>query len=250
MASVHSLYRFPIKGFSGERLKQVALTPSRTFPGDRRFAVRHTASAFDQAKPTWQKKREFLQLAHSAELAKIYTTLDPETGIMRIESSGVMHFAGNVSTPAGRKDADAVLNTLIKDPRGPVALVDAGAISLTDVEPPYISIINLASLREIAGQAGREVEAIRFRGNIVIESEVPWAEFDWVGRTLTIGAVKFKVAKRIQRCVATSVNPGTAERDIEIPALLQKAYDHMDCGIYAEAVTGGVLREGDALAVA
>ncbi|MBL8630223.1 MAG: MOSC domain-containing protein [Rhodospirillaceae bacterium] len=249
MARVHAIYRYPIKGFSGEALPSVTLAPQKTIQGDRRFGVRHANSAFDQAQPKWNKKREFLQLAHMAELAKVHTTLDPATGVMHIKADGVVLFVGNVFKDAGRRGAENVLNTLIKDARGPVQLVDAGDISLTDVELPYLSVINLTTVRALSETAGATLDPIRFRGNILIETDAPWAEFNWVGRTLTIGAAKLNVVRRIQRCVATSVNPITAARDVDIPALLQKTYGHMDFGMYVEVTSGGPVTPGDALTV-
>ncbi len=249
MAQVQALYRYPIKGFSGERLSRVDLSPHKTITGDRRFGVKHANSAFDQAHPAWHKKREFLQLAHTADLVKVHTHLNDATGVMHIMANGSDVFVGNIFSDAGRRGADMVLNTLLQDARGPVQLVDAGAQSLTDVEPPYLSIINLASLRELSDKAQSPLDPIRFRGNIMIESDAPWAEFEWVGRTLKIGATECKVIKRIQRCVATSVNPITAARDVEIPALLQGVYGHMDCGIYVEVLQGGVIQDGDAVSV-
>ncbi len=249
MTNVQALYRYPIKGFSGESLNSVALTAHKTIPGDRRFGVKHANSAFDQAQPVWHKKREFLQLAHTADLVKVHTKLNDATGVMHITANGSELFVGNVYTNAGRRGAEMVLNTLLKDPRGPVQLVDAGDISLTDVIQPYLSVINLATIRDISDKAQSPLDPIRFRGNIIIDTNKPWAEFDWIDRTLKIGDATFKVMKRIQRCVATSVNPITATRDIEIPALLQKTYGHMDCGIYIDVLQGGVIKNGDALSV-
>jgi len=247
MATVQDLCRYPIKGLSAEHLPRVALTPSQAMPGDRRFGLRHGASAYDLAHPTSQRKREFIMLAHTAELAKIHTVLDPDAGVMQIRVDGNTLFVGNVLSVPGRHGAEVVLNALIQDARGALQLVDAGVIALTDVEPPYLSIINLASLRDLEAKIGAVIDPLRFRGNIMIDGLAPWAEFDWVGKTITIGAVTLNVTKRIQRCVATAVNPVSAVRDIDIPALLRQHYDHMDCGVYAEVVRGGIVRPGDAL---
>jgi uncharacterized protein YcbX len=248
MIKVVALARYPIKGFSADPLTEVELTAHRTIAGDRRFGVAHANSAFDEAAPTWHKKREFLQLAHTEELAKVQTSVD-DAGVMRIATGGSQLFIGNVLTPAGRRGAETVLNALLKDPRGPVRLVDAGHIALADMQQPYLSIINLATMRDIAAKTGAPVDQRRFRGNIMIDGAAPWAEFEWVGKTISISGVVFEVKKRIGRCVATSVNPVTATRDIEMPALLQKHYGHTDCGIYIEATTGGAIKPGDTLSV-
>jgi uncharacterized protein YcbX len=53
------------------------------------------------------------------------------------------------------------------------------------------------------------------------------------------------VVKRIVRCAATEVDPGTGIRDLEIPRTLMKAYGHADCGVYAEVIEGGPIAVGD-----
>lgn len=245
MPTVQAVFRYPIKGLSAEALHKVTLAPAKTCPGDRRFALRHAASAFNAAHPTWQRKSEFLMLAHTAELAKLHTALDPETGVMHIHAGGSTLFVGNVFSPAGRRGAEHVFNATLNDPRGPIQLIDAGSISLTDVEPPYVSIINPASVRDLAQKAKADIEPARFRGNILVDDLAPWAEFDWVGRTIHIGGVQFKVIKRIQRCAATHVNLQTAVRDLNVTACLRDHVGHMDCGIYAEVVSGGIIQVND-----
>jgi len=90
---------------------------------------------------------------------------------------------------------------------------------------------------------GAELDARRFRGNLIIEAEA-WAEFDWLGRVITIGDVQLEVVKRIERCAATTVNPQTGERDQQVPLALRKNYGHADCGVYAIVRCDGMVRAG------
>ncbi len=75
----------------------------------------------------------------------------------------------------------------------------------------------------------------------------PFVELDWVGKRAALGTAEIAIIKRTRRCVATNVDPVTAERDMEIPASLLRLYDHMDCGVYAEVRGGGMLHVGDSL---
>jgi uncharacterized protein len=247
--TITHLYRYPIKGLSAESMTRVALTPGHALPGDRRFALRHANSAFDPASPTWHRKREFSMLAHTAELATLQTTLDADTGMMRIGVAGQTVFAGNVLSAAGRHAAESAINAVIKDARGALQVVDAGNIALTDMQQPYISIINLASLREFAAKIGQPVDMSRFRGNIIIDGLAPWAEFEWVGKTIRIGSVVMSVPKRIERCAATTVNPSTAERDLDVPSLLRQHYGHIECGVFVAVTMGGEVGVGDVVNV-
>jgi len=64
---------------------------------------------------------------------------------------------------------------------------------------------------------------------------------------IAIGPVRLKVTKRIVRCAATNVEPGTGIRDLEIPKTLMAAFDHMDCGVYAQVITAGKIAAGDTI---
>ena len=102
-------------------------------------------------------------------------------------------------------------------PTDKVALLPVA--NFTDVPQKYVSLINLASVRDIERVAGMPVDPLRFRGNIHVEGLEPWIEKSWTGRTLAIGPVRATVAKQIVRCAATNVNPATAERDMRLPQL-------------------------------
>jgi uncharacterized protein YcbX len=61
-----------------------------------------------------------------------------------------------------------------------------------------------------------------------------------------LGWAEAEVFKPIVRCAATEVNPGTAERDAEIPKALFDAFGHMHCGIYVRLTKPGRIGLGDA----
>jgi uncharacterized protein YcbX len=109
-----------------------------------------------------------------------------------------------------------------------------------------VSIINLASVADIETLVGSAVDPLRFRANLYVENWPAWREFELIGQTLSVGAqVRLKVVKRIMRCAATNVEPGTGTRDLTIPATLTRGFDHADCGIYAEVIAGGPIAAGD-----
>jgi uncharacterized protein YcbX len=49
MPSIESIWRYPIKGLTSERLNTVTLTPGRCLPHDRRFALARADTEFDPA---------------------------------------------------------------------------------------------------------------------------------------------------------------------------------------------------------
>jgi uncharacterized protein YcbX len=109
-----------------------------------------------------------------------------------------------------------------------------------------VSIVNLASVAAIETLVGAPVDPLRFRANLYVDGWPAWRELDLVGRTLSIGAqARLEVVKRIVRCTATDVEPGTGIRDMTIPPTLMRSYNHADCGIYAEVIAGGAIGAGD-----
>jgi hypothetical protein len=113
------------------------------------------------------------------------------------------------------------------------------------VSKKVVSIVNLASVAAVETAAGAAVDPLRFRGNIYVSGWPAWHEFDLMGQTLAIGGARLKVVKRIVRCAATDVDPATGIRDLTIPRTLQQAFNHADCGVYAEVTAGGGIAAGD-----
>ena len=111
-----------------------------------------------------------------------------------------------------------------------------------------VSIVNLASVRAFAERIGAPVDPLRFRANIYVDGWPPFSELELGDGEVTIGAVRLKVTMRTKRCAATEVNPVTARRDIPVPRLLVRTYGHPDMGVYADVLTDGTVRPGDAVA--
>jgi len=55
------------------------------------------------------------------------------------------------------------------------------------------------------------------------------------------------VVSPITRCAATTVNPATARRDVNVPRELMQHFGHNYMGVYAEVLEGGYLAVGDTL---
>ncbi len=249
-ARVDSLYRYPVKGLSGERLTSVALSEDATFPMDRAFAIENGPSGFDPAAPSWQPKIKFLCLMRNARLAALETSYDDATGTLRVLKDGVPMVEASLHAEAGRAAIEHFfLEFMGREARGPVKVITSPGHSFSDVAAKVAHIVNLDTVEDLGMAIGREIHPLRFRANIYLEGWKPWSEFELIGKTLRIGGAEFKVTKRVVRCAATEVNPENAERDIDIPDAIWRKTGQNDFGIYARVLTAGKISPGDEIEI-
>lgn len=248
-ASVRALTRFPVKGLSPEPMERVALEPGRGFPGDRMLGFLRHGEDFDEAHPEPRPKTCFHVLARDAALARLATRYDEASDTLTIDGRD---FA--LSTDEGRQAAEAAIAAALGIEDAP-RLVRGGAHRFTDVSvrsPTFmhaVSLINLASLRDLGERIGEEIDPLRFRGNILIDGWPAWHELSLVDEIVTVGPVRMKVLLRTKRCAATTVDPARGVNDIFIPRHLTELFGHADCGVYAEVLDGGTVALGDAVTV-
>jgi len=253
--SVSTICRYPVKGLSAEPLERVALSPGECLPQDRRFALARAETRFDPERPEWLPKTNFVMLMRDEKLAQLCTRFDEHSGLLSIERDGQMLLRARITEPAGRRAieaffADFMSATLSAAPR----IVEAPGHTFSDAKRKpnsttykYVSLVNQASIRALEQVANTPVDLIRFRANVYFDGVPAWAELGWVGSEITVGGARLRIVSAIVRCAATTVNPATAERDLNVPALLQHAFGHIHMGVYGEVVEGGEIARGDAL---
>ena len=250
-AIVNAIYRYPVKGLSGESLDRVDLTPGQCLPGDRRFAVAHGSVRFRDGNPHWMEKRSFLMLAKDEKLAQLRVQFDDADETLTVMRDGKAVVTAKASEAMGRMlIGQFFASFMAASLRGAAKFVAAEGVNFTDVPEKYLSIINLASVADLERVARQPADPLRFRGNLYLKGLAPWAEAEWIGRTLSIGDLRLEVVQPIGRCAATNVNPETAERDMNIPLTLRKGFGHMNMGVYARVVEGGSLNRGSAVELA
>jgi uncharacterized protein YcbX len=245
--SVQALYRYPVKGLSAELLEQVDLRAGEAIPYDRRFAIAHGGDQrLDPANPEWMPKRFFLQVMANEKLATLKTSFDPNTGMLSIHRNGRRVSCGQISQPTGRAVIEQFFAAYMgNQARGQPKLIECRGQPYSDTKQPFLSIINLASVRDLDRVVGRSVDPMRFRSNILIDGLEPRHELEWVGKTLRIGAATLRVEEATSRCAATNVDPSSGARDLALPRSMQLAYGHTFCGVYARVVDGGRIARGD-----
>jgi uncharacterized protein len=252
---IASLYRYPVKGMSAEPLEKLILTPGEGVPGDRILAFSRPDTAFDEEHPEPLPKTRFFMLQKDETLARIRSEYDPLSGCLKLIAANG-RVAAEIGTVEGqRKLEDFLAGQLhMGDLHGRPRLVrayrthrftDAGISGPTMMQA--ISMINLASVRDLEEKIGTTVDPLRFRANIYIDGVAPWAELDWTGQDITLGSVAASVLARTPRCAATTVNPSTGERDIRILKELAANYGHTNCGIYVSVLSSGTVHLGEPL---
>ncbi|MCB4770811.1 MOSC domain-containing protein [Ancylobacter sp. Lp-2] len=249
-ASVASIYRYPVKGLTPERLNVAELTTGGYFPGDRLFAVENGPSGFVAEEPVFQPKIKFLMLMRNERLAALEARYDDATSTLIIRHEGTEVARGDLSTEEGRAAIELFFLRYARyELRGaPKVLAAPEGFRFVDTTEGYVSLINLASCQALEEMTGKPVDPLRFRANLYLAGMEPWEEMDLVGHTIEIGEqVRLKITESIVRCAATNVDPVTAVRDLDIPGTLMRRLGHNHCGIFAEVVAGGVIADGDAV---
>jgi uncharacterized protein len=247
MARIDSIYRYPVKGLSPESLRRTELSPRKTLPYDRHYAIENGPSGFDPAQPAYLPKMRFLMLMRNARLAELRTAFDDHTHTLTVRYENRDAARGDLRTDEGRAAIEHFFAEFCgPELRGPPKVLHAPGHSFSDVARKVVSIINLASVAELENAAGAPVHPLRFRGNFYVEGWPPWREFELLGSEIAVGPqAKLKIVKRIVRCAATEVDPDTGIRDIAVPRIIMDTYGHADCGVYGEVVRAGPVTVGD-----
>lgn len=222
MGAVVGLGCFPVKSMLGERRERLVLD-ERGVAGDRLWALRYADGKLGSGKNSRRFRRTPGMLEYTAayedDAGPVVTTPDGEklrTGDPRIAEL----FGAGVEL--AREDE--------------VNHQDAGAVSL-------VGTASLRALGELLGDSD-PVDVRRLRKNIVVETDEPWIEENWVGREITFdGGLRLRVTKRVERCVMVT----QAQRDLPADNRVLKtltAARGTCVGVYADVVTPGTLALG------
>ncbi|GAA3464963.1 MOSC domain-containing protein [Saccharothrix longispora] len=253
-ARVAALYVYPIKGLSPQPLTHVPLRRGEGVPHDRRFAFARPEGKYRPGLREGLRKAEFYALVSDHRLAGLATHLDVDTGEFTVRVAG--HAVLTAHVEEDREELLAFFARVLDLPEGvlPVLAAEEGR-RFTDVafagDGPmhWISLVNLASVRDFAARTEAEVDPRRFRANVLLDGLPPFAEVDLLDREFTLGGVRMVGRYRTGRCAATEVDPASGRRDLPVLRLLDRTYGHQDVGIYAEVLSDGVLHVGGGLVV-
>lgn len=250
-ATVAALFRHPVKGFTPETLDQAALSPGGWFPGDRMWAVENGPSGFDPAAPEQISKMRFTVLARQQALARIRTRWDEAANRIEVALDDQRLSVALDDADSRAAFTDWLAAFLGEEAEGPLRLIDAGPRHrFMDSHRGRVSVLNLASVRDLETRLGLNLDPLRFRANIWVEGWPAWIENDLAGALLSVGQAVLRGDKPIVRCSATEVDPKTGLRDIAVVQALWEQYGHRLCGLYCSIQTGGSIATGSRILVA
>ncbi|WP_166974941.1 MOSC domain-containing protein [Brevibacterium atlanticum] len=284
---VASLFRFPVKGFPAEELTAARVVKGRGIRGDRVAAF--TNGSLDIPDDTWHSYSAFTVLKNDTELQRwrvsvsLAEAVEPEAVTVTLTDPHGESTTFATDDREGRATSAEFLSARIP-PQGDfpraLAVADQG---MFDSRKSGISIINPATVAAIAdtdeGRAalglasnsadpagaptgptgtaalglaahGRtDLDPLRFRGNVLVEGLEPFEEFALIGQVVRLGGVRLAIRSTIERCPATTVNPSTADVDVNVPRVLNSACGHLHCGIYGQILDTGDVSVGDEITV-
>lgn len=226
MLRLSALYRFPLKSGKGERLSRARLDKLGV-AGDRRWMLVEEATGRFLTQRADPKMSQLSALWNTAGgLTLNAQGFDPlEVALPDAESHlrGVTIWRDTLRVPDA---GDAAAEWLSRFIEKPVRLVhiplecarttqagygyDDDKVAFADGYP--LLLIGQASLDDVSHKVGRPLEMLRFRPNLVIEGSEAFAEDRWT--RIRIGDVEFRVVKSCARCILTTVDPQTGERDV------------------------------------
>ena len=231
---VCELVRYPVKSMAGI-VTESAFLGWHGLAGDRRFAFRRLG---DDSGFPW------LSASRVPELILYHPVgLDESTG---------EPLPTHVRTPAGTH-----VELRSEELQSEVAERFGSGVELMKLkhgifDDASVSVISLATIAGIGGEAGVSLDRRRFRANILLETRglEPFLEDEWVGGTLVFGNSEprpaVSVTARDVRCMMINLDPDTAIQDKRALKTVVRLNKN-NAGVYGTVVQTGIIRVGDSV---
>jgi uncharacterized protein YcbX len=232
LGHVRELVRYPVKSMAGVATES-AFLGWHGLDGDRRFAFRRLGDDSGFPWLTAGRAHELI-LYHPAGLDE--STGEPLPTHVRTPDGALFELRG------------AELQNEIAERFG--RGVELMKLKHGIFDHASVSVISLATIAGIGGEAGVNLDRRRFRANIFLETRghETFLEDGWVGGTLVFGNREprpaVSVTVRDERCVMLNLDPDTATQDKRVlKTVVRLNKNH--AGVYGTVVQTGTLRVGD-----
>jgi uncharacterized protein YcbX len=255
-ATISSINYCPVKSVSFQSVKNCKIKKNIGIIGDRVFAFAkdldsEQAKLFEknpnERKGKWNK---VLTLKNSPALNKYNFVFKDKKLTLTLKDKEILSIDINQSSEIeALSNKIAELESSLKQP---ITLMKNDNFPFFDTSISKkvdfvnsVSLLNIQSINDFEMKVSKKIENSIFRGNICIDGIDPWKEREWIGKTIKINNVSFKVEKNIPRCVAINLKPQSDDNSFNLLQLLKKTYNHFDMGIYLTALDDGDISIGN-----
>ena len=255
-AIISSINYCPVKSVSFQTIEKCEIKKDIGIINDRIFAFAKDLDAEqaklfekspDERKGKWNK---ILTLKNSPALNKYNFEFKDEKLTFTIKDKEILSI--DINQFSEREALSNKISELESSLKQPIVLMKNDAFPFFDTSISKkvdfvnsVSLLNTQSINDFENKTNKKIETSIFRGNICIDGVEPWKERDWIGKTIKINNVSFKVEKNIPRCVAINLKPKTDDNSFNLLQLLKKNYNHFDMGIYLTALDDGEINIGN-----
>ena len=249
-AKITSINYCPVKSVSFQSVKNCKIKKNTGIIGDRIFAFAkdldtEQAKLFEKSpeerKGKWNK---VLTLKNSPALNKYNFVFQDEKLTLTLKDKEILSIDINQSSE--REALSNKISELESSLKQPITLMKNDDFPFFDTSISKkvdfvnsVSLLNIQSINDFGKKVNKKIETSIFRGNICVDGIDPWKEREWIGKTIKINNVSFKVEKNIPRCVAINLKPQSDDNSFNLLQLLKKTYNHFDMGIYLTALDEG-----------
>ena len=249
-AKITSINYCPVKSVSFQPIENCKIKKDIGIIGDRIFAFAkdldlEQAKLFEKSpeerKGKWNK---VLTLKNSPALNKYNFIFKDEKLTLTLKDKEILSIDVNQSIE--REALSNKISELESSLKQPISLMKNNEFPFFDTSISKkvdfvnsVSLLNIESINDFEKKVDKKIESSIFRGNICVDGIEPWKEREWIGKTIKINNVSFKVEKNIPRCVAINLKPQSDDNSFNLLQLLKKTYNHFDMGIYLTALDNG-----------
>jgi uncharacterized protein YcbX len=225
MNRIERIFVYPIKSCRGIEVSSAELTP-RGLAGDRRFMLVDSRGRF----LTQRRYPKMALIETSMDADRIDVTAPGRDSLRLVPGFGegahevcpVRVWADTVEATLAPADVNVWFSEFMGFACGLVYLADhqhravPNAAASFDDEVGFadgapLLLVSSASLDSLNARLDEPVGIERFRPNLVVGADRPHAEDEW--RSISIGDARLDVAWPCSRCILTTIDPATGERD-------------------------------------
>ena len=227
---ITGVFRYPVKSMAAVSLN-AANVGWHGLDGDRRFAFRRTT---DRSGFPWLSASRLHELI-------IYEPVEADA-----------QTPAYVRTPDGRQlelEGEELRQELSQKYGQELELMKLNAGIFDD---SAISVISLATVRQVEVESGLPLDIRRFRPNIVLDTfdGAPFGEDGWLGANMSFGVERdgaaISVTIRDKRCVMVNLDPETAEADSRVMKAAVRL-NRNNAGVYGTVIRTGEVKIGQSV---